>query len=213
MAGIGILGGTFDPVHCGHLRLAVEMLERLQLASVRLIPAPNPRLRGAPLLDAERRLELLRIAVEDVPGLDVDARELDRTGATYTVETLESLREELPREPLCLIVGMDAFRRLDRWHRWPELAELAHIVVARRPGWAPPESGPVAELLSRRGSDDVEALHQAPGGLVMLCDPPRLDISATRIRALIAEGRNIRFLVPDNVLEHITRTRCYTNAE
>lgn len=213
MAAIGILGGTFDPVHCGHLRLALEMLERLELSSVRLVPAPNPRLRDPPQLDAERRVELLELAVADVPGLEVDTQELDRTGPTYTVDTLESLRDELGNAPLCLIVGMDAFRRLDGWHRWPELAELAHIVVARRPGWSTPDSGPVADLLERRVCKRVADLHAAPSGRVMLCDTPWLDISATRVRALIAEGRNIRFLVPDNVMEQIERTRYYTHGE
>jgi nicotinate-nucleotide adenylyltransferase len=213
VAAIGILGGTFDPVHCGHLRLALEMLERLELASVRLLPAPHPRLRSPPELDAGRRLEMLELAIGDVPGLEVDARELGRKGPTYTVDTLESLRAELGDTTICLIVGMDAFRRLDSWHRWPVLAELAHIVVARRPGWEPPDTGPVAELLERRACKKVVDLHAAPAGRVMLCDTPWLDISATRVRALIAEGRNIRFLVPDNVIEHLKRTRYYAHGE
>ncbi len=213
MAGIGILGGTFDPVHCGHLRLALEIREQLSLDAVRLLPAPNPRLREKPRADGSRRLELLAAAVDGVPGLEVDARELDRDGPTYTVETLESLRREFPDQVLVFILGMDSFQSLDRWHRWQELPGLAHLAVAHRPGGALPGPGPIADLLAQRRCDDVATLAAEPAGRIMICEPPLLDISATRIRALVAEGRSIRFLVPDKVIELINRTRCYTHAE
>lgn len=213
MAGIGILGGTFDPVHCGHLRLALEIREHLSLDGVRLLPAPNPRLRDAPRADVSQRLELLAAAVDGEPGLQVDARELERDGPTYTVETLESFRREFSDEVLVFIVGMDSFQHLERWHRWQELLDLAHLVVAHRPGGLLPEPGPIADLLERHRCDDVSALKSEPAGRIMICAPPLLDISATRIRALVAGGRSIRFLVPDKVIELINRTRCYTHAE
>ena len=213
MAGIGILGGTFDPVHCGHLRLALEMREQLSLDVVRLLPAPNPQLREKPLADGSRRLELLAAAVDGVPGLEVDARELDRDGPTYTVETLESLRREFPDEVPVFILGMDSFQSLDRWHRWQDLPDLAHLAVAHRPGGALPGPGPVAKLLAQRRCDDAATLTAEPAGRIIICEPPLLDISATRIRALVTEGRSIRFLVPDKVVELINRTRCYTHAE
>jgi nicotinate-nucleotide adenylyltransferase len=213
VAGIGILGGTFDPVHCGHLRLALEVREQLSLTSVRLLPAPNPRLRETPRAEASRRLELLQAAVDDEPGLEVDARELDRDGPTYTVETLELFRREFSDEALVFILGMDSFRRLDRWHRWRDLPELAHLVVAERPGGSLPGPGPVADLLDERRCDDVATLMAKPAGHILICAPPLLDISATRVRALVAEGRSIRFLVPDKVIELINRTRCYVDAE
>jgi nicotinate-nucleotide adenylyltransferase len=213
VTGIGILGGTFDPVHCGHLRLAVEIRERLSLDCVRLLPAPNPRLRDAPRADVSRRLELLAAAVEGEPHLQVDARELQRDGPTYTVETLESLRQEFPHGVLVFIVGMDSFQKLDRWHRWQELLDLAHLAVAHRPGGCLPDPGPVADLLAQRRCDDVAVLKSMPAGRIMICEPPLLDISATRIRSLVAQGRSIRFLVPDKVIELINRTRCYTHAE
>lgn len=213
MAGIGILGGTFDPVHCGHLRLALEMRDALALDSVRLMPAPNPRLRDAPRADAAQRLALLEAAVEDEPGLAVDARELDREGPTYTVETLESLRREFPDEALVFILGMDSFARLDRWHRWRELTGLAHLAVARRPGGVLPGEGPVADLLARCRWEDTATLAETPAGRIAICEPPMLDISATRIRSLVARGRSIRFLVPDKVIELIDRTGCYADAE
>lgn len=213
MTGIGILGGTFDPVHCGHLRLAVEIHRQLCLDCVRLLPAPNPRLRDAPRADVGRRLEFLAAAVEDERDLQVDARELQRDGPTYTVETLASLRREFPDEVLVFILGMDSFRKLDRWHRWQELLDFAHLAVAHRPGDALPGPGPVADLLAQRRCDEVAALKASPAGRIMICEPPLLEISATRIRSLIAEGGNIRFLVPDKVIELINRTRCYTHAE
>jgi nicotinate-nucleotide adenylyltransferase len=213
VAGIGILGGTFDPVHCGHLRLALEIREQLSLDVVRLLPASNPQLRETPRADGSRRLELLTAAVDGVPGLEVDARELDRDGPTYTVDTLESLRQEFPDSVLVFILGMDSFQGLDRWHRWQDLPDLAHLAVAHRPGGELPGPGPIADLLAQRRCDDVATLAAAPAGCIMICEPPLLDISATRVRALVAEGRSIRFLVPDKVIELIDRTRCYSHAE
>jgi nicotinate-nucleotide adenylyltransferase len=213
VAGIGILGGTFDPVHCGHLRLALEIREQLSLDSVRLLPAANPRLRETPRADGSQRLELLAAAVHDEPGLEVDARELERDGPTYTVETLESFRRELADEVLVFILGMDSFQSLDRWHRWQDLPGLAHLVVAHRPGGSLPGPGPIADLLARRRCDDVATLKAESAGRIMICQPPLLDISATRVRSLVAEGRSIRFLVPDKVIGLMNRTRCYKNAE
>lgn len=213
MAGIGILGGTFDPVHCGHLRLALEIREQLALDCVHLLPARHPRLREEPRAAAAQRVELLAAAVDGEPGLAVDNREIARDGPTYTVETLESYRREFPGEALVFILGMDSFQKLDQWHRWQELLELAHLAVAQRPGGSLPASGPVAHLLAQHRCDDAAALTQQPAGRIVICEPPLLDISATRIRWLAGSGRSIRFLVPDKVNELINRTRCYTNAE
>jgi nicotinate-nucleotide adenylyltransferase len=213
VAGIGILGGTFDPVHCGHLRLALEIREQLSLDCVRLLPAPNPRLREAPRADVSLRLELLAAAVDGEPGLKVDARELGRDGPTVTVETLESFRQEFPDELLVFILGMDSFRSLDRWHRWQDLLDLTHLAVAHRPGGSLPGPGPIADLLEQCRCVDAATLKAESAGRIMICEPPLLDISATRVRSLIAEGRSIRFLVPDKVIELMNRTRCYTHAE
>ena len=180
---------------------------------MRLLPAPNPRLRGSPRADVSRRLEWLAAAVEDEPGLSVDSRELDRDGPTYTVETLESFRQEFSSEVLVFILGMDSFQRLDRWHRWREILDLSHLAVAHRPGGSLPGPGPVTELLAKHRCDDVSALKATPAGGIMICEPPLLDISATRVRSLVAGGRSIRFLVPDKVNDLINSTRCYTHAE
>lgn len=202
---IGILGGTFDPVHNGHLRLAIEMREALGLSSVKLIPASVPPLRNAPEIDASKRLRMLEAAIEEEDGLEIDDRELHRKGTSYTVDTLRAMRNDVGDTPLCLIVGMDAFRRLDQWHQWQKLPDLAHIAVAHRPGSEPPESGAVAELVKAKRVDDPQRLRERGAGHVIVRKIPALDISATRIRALLSTGQSIRYLVPDRVHDILIR--------
>lgn len=208
---IGILGGTFDPVHCGHLRLALELRAALGLDSVRLMPAASPRLRDPPKAPPEVRMRLLEAALAGVPGLEADGRELDRPGPTVTADTLQALRSELPGASLCLIMGMDALCRLDAWIDFERIPILAHIVVARRSG-APslPRDGTVANFLRARRRDDPNAIRLAPAGFVVCVhDVPVLDISATRVRSLRARGESIRFLVPDPVHDIIDKEDLY----
>lgn len=202
---IGILGGTFDPVHNGHLRLAIEMREALGLRSVKLIPALLSPLRTTPDMEAPTRLRMLEAAIEGEDGLEIDDRELRREGPSYTVDTLRSLRKEKGDAPLCLIVGMDAFRRFDEWHEWEKLPELAHIAVAHRPGSGRPESGAVAELVEARRIDDPARLRERGAGHVIMREIPALDISASRIRALLNASQSIRYLVPDRVHDILKR--------
>jgi nicotinate-nucleotide adenylyltransferase len=210
VAPVGIFGGTFDPIHYGHLRTAFELLLALQLRELRFVPAADPPHRGPPQVGARQRLEFVRLATADQPGFVVDDRELRRGGPSYSVLTLEELRAELPGVPLCLIVGMDAFRGLPTWHRWTELLELAHVVVAPRPGWAVPTDGVLGELLAARRADDVAALHAAPSGRIHVEPVTQLEISSTELRELLAAGRDPRYLVPDAVREQIRRTGCYS---
>jgi nicotinate-nucleotide adenylyltransferase len=206
---LGILGGTFDPVHCGHLRLAIELRERLELARVHLIPAAVPPHRGAPHADARTRLRMLEAAVRGVPELQVDDRELRREGPSYTVDTLHSLRAQYPEHRLCLLLGMDAFAGLAGWHRWRELLELAHIGVAQRPGAGLPLEGEPARLLETRRASSIWALQEAPAGSIFVSEVPALDISASRIRRLLASGRSPRYLVPDATLDIILEDGIY----
>ena len=208
---LGLLGGTFDPVHCGHLRLAVEMREVLGLDEVRLIPLDTPPHRDAPQAPAGLRRRMLEAAVAGLPGLRVDDRELRRAGVSYTVDTLVDLRRELPDASLCLIVGMDAFASLHTWHRWRELVELAHIAVAHRPGASPPAAGPVAELLAEQRCEDAGELVRAPAGRIVLCPIPALEVSSTRLRESVAAGRSLACLVPEPVIEIIMKERIYAN--
>lgn len=209
MEPVGLLGGTFDPVHCGHLRLALEMRELLELPAIVLMPARVPPHRPPPGVAANLRLRMLAAAIENVPELAIDERELRRDGPSYTVDTLLSLRAEAPERPLCLLLGMDAFAGLATWYRWREIIELAHIGVARRPGATDPAGGQVAALVRERGTDDPAVLRSAPAGSVLIRDIPALDISASRIRELIAAGRSVRYLVPDGTLEIIMKEGLY----
>ncbi|GIX30957.1 MAG: putative nicotinate-nucleotide adenylyltransferase [Porticoccaceae bacterium] len=200
---IGVFGGTFDPVHIGHLRLAVELLELVPLRRMLLVPAADPPHRERPHAAARHRLAMLSLAVAGEPRLAVDRRELDRPGPSYTYDTLASLRAELgPAEPLCLCLGLDAFAELATWHRWRELAELAHLVVAARPGAALPRAGPLASWLGTRRAP-ADALHRRPAGLVHLAAIPLLPVSATELRRRLAAGRSVRYLTPDPVIDYI----------
>ena len=205
MQSIGVLGGTFDPVHFGHLRSALELLETLGLAEVRLVPCGHPPHRSPPRAPASARLAMLELAVTGQPGLRVDPRELERPGPSYMVDTLASLREEQGTRPLCLILGSDAFLGLPGWHRWQELVQLAHLVVMHRPGWDLDDNlaAPLAQLVEARRVYEAAALAAQPAGSILLVPVTPLDISATAIRTLIAAGRSPRYLLPDVVWEHI----------
>lgn len=209
MEATGILGGTFDPVHFGHLRMGAELLEWLELDEIRFMPCRVPPHHKLPVAPAAQRVAMLTAAVANTPGFVVDERELSRAGPSYTVDTLESLRDDFPNRPLCLIIGMDSFAGLTSWHRWEELLSLAHIVVAHRPGAAVPDSEPLRRLLDRCRTVDPAKLGKAPAGRVLLHTVTQLDISSSAIRELVAEGRSPRFLLPDSVGEMISSSGCY----
>jgi nicotinate-nucleotide adenylyltransferase len=210
---MGIFGGTFDPIHYGHLRTAFEMLQALRFGEVRFMPCGDPPHRGTTFATAEQRLEMVRVATEAQHGFVVDDRELLRAGPSYSVDTLTTLRSEFPVRPLALIIGMDAFLGLPKWHQWREILQLAHIVVAHRPGWRAPDVGPMGELLADRGTHRIGDLHQAKSGHIYIHDVTQLEISSTDIRELIAVGRDARFLMPDAVREVIAATGCYAGGD
>ena len=184
---IGLLGGTFDPIHYGHLRPAHEVYRRLGLASLRLVPAATPPHRRAPVATPEQRLRMVELAVAEFPGLSADDREIRRGGVSYTVPTLESVRVEIGAEPLCLVVGSDAFAGLSTWHRWERLFELAHIVVMERPG-SPLAAARVLPWALERVSHDVGEIAEHPAGRVLFVPVMPVDVAATRLRAAIRRG-------------------------
>jgi nicotinate-nucleotide adenylyltransferase len=206
---MGIFGGTFDPIHYGHLRTAFEMLQALRFGEVRFMPCGDPPHRGATFADSAQRLKMVQVATEAQHGFVVDDRELQRAGPSYSVDTLATLRSEFPLRPLALIIGMDAFLGLPKWYQWRKILQLAHIVVAHRPGWRAPDVGPLGELLADRGTHRIGDLHQAKSGHIYIHDVTQLEISSTDIRELIAVGRDPRFLMPDAVREVIETTGCY----
>lgn len=205
----GIFGGMFDPVHYGHLRTAFELKAKLGLDEVRFIPCANPPHREAPSTTGELRLRMLRAACAGAPGFVVDARELERRGPSYTVDTLASLREECPEEPLCLILGMDAFLALPSWHEWERLLAQAHIVVAHRPGWRAPRDGVLGSLLRSRRTAEAADLHRSAAGRVHIEEVTQLEISSTDLRRTIAGGLEPKYLLPESVREIIAETHCY----
>ena len=201
---LGLLGGAFDPVHMGHLRGAIAVREQLGLERVDLLPAAQSPLKAAATVTAADRLAMLEAAVRGVPGLGVDARELNREGPSYTVDTLIELRHEVgDSRPLIWIVGTDILPALPRWSRWRQLLELAHLVIVKRPG---AESPPLAvrQWLDQHRVDQNALLAAAAGG-VMTLDQPVLDIASSDIRGLLAAGRDPRFLLPEVVMEYIKR--------
>jgi nicotinate-nucleotide adenylyltransferase len=208
---IGIYGGTFDPIHYGHLRTALDVKEAVGLDEVRFIPCQIPPHRGTPGATPEQRLAMLRAALTDAePGFRIDTRELERAGPSYMVDTLGSIRADIgPAAPLCLIVGLDAFLGLHRWHRWRQLFELAHILVMRRPGPAPDLPDELRAELDDRATATPEPLRHSPAGLIHFVPVTQIDISATQIRRAIAAGQSARYLTPDAVLDLIRRLGLY----
>jgi nicotinate-nucleotide adenylyltransferase len=209
MRPIGIFGGTFDPIHCGHLRTAFELWQELRLEEVRLLPAGTPPHRDQLYASAAMRLKMVRAAIAEQPSFVVDDREVRRTGLSYSVDTLTELRQEYPQRSLCLLLGMDAFLGLPHWHRWRELLTLAHIVVAHRPGWHAPTSGPLGEVMVDHGTGSIRDLHEELCGRVYVHAGTQLEISSTELRALLVAGRDPRYLVPEEVRQIIFETRCY----
>jgi nicotinate-nucleotide adenylyltransferase len=209
MRPVGLFGGTFDPIHFGHLRAAFELTELLDLDRVLFIPAADPPHRGRPLAHAQARLAMVQAAVEDEESFHVDDREMRRPGPSYTVLTLEELRREHGDTPLVLLLGMDAFLGLPTWHRWQELLELAHVAVAHRPGATLPSSGELGRLIERCRARDRAEIAAAPAGKVFVHPGTQLDISSTDLRAALRAGRDPRYLMPEAVRRMINATGIY----
>jgi len=198
---IGILGGTFDPIHFGHLRPALDVLEQLDLDRIHLIPSARPPHREQPQATPEQRLTMLHLAVKNSAQFVVDDRELHREGASYTVDTLLSLREEFPSSPLYLILGTDAFSHLQTWHRWDELLNLAHIVVMQRPDETVTIPTELEEWYQQHLALDEDS--NKPAGAIFPVKVTQLSISATEIRSKVSQGLNPQFLLPDAVIQII----------
>jgi nicotinate-nucleotide adenylyltransferase len=212
---LGIFGGTFDPVHFGHLRLAEEAADVLDLARVRWIPAGRPALRDPPGVGARQRLEMTHLAIAGNPRFELDPAEVETLGPSYTVPTLERLRRPEAcgaDRPLVLLLGNDAFAGLTGWHRWERLFELAHVAVAHRPGYpVDPErlSPELAAAFRQRLCEDRRQLAETPAGRIAIFAMTPLCISATKIRSLLQNGESPRYLLPENVIEYIHRHRFY----
>ncbi|MBX3709754.1 MAG: nicotinate-nucleotide adenylyltransferase [Gammaproteobacteria bacterium] len=206
---IGILGGTFDPLHLGHLRMALELYDSLDLAKVHIIPTYKPMYRKQPVATPKQRLAMVQCAVADEPALIADDREIRRKGTTYTIDTLIEMRAEMPEIPFCLLMGIDAFLGFPSWHRWKEILEYTHIVVAHRPHYHLPQAGTISELINERIQKETSFIHENIGGGILLRPITALEISATDIRKQIAMGKNPRYLLPDSVYHYIKQNGTY----
>ena len=201
---VGVFGGTFDPVHYGHLRSALELVERLQLEQLRLMPSASPPHRDTPSCSALHRAAMVELAVAGEPRLACDKRELARHGKSYTIDSLVELRQELgDNHSLCMVVGCDAVLDITTWHRWESLLDWAHVVVIARPGWHLPTDGTVARWLRQHRLADPTLLRQRPAGGILIEELRPLAISSTEIRELLAAGRSARYLLPQAVLDYI----------
>jgi nicotinate-nucleotide adenylyltransferase len=207
---IGIFGGTFDPVHFGHLRTALELQQALDLAEIRFIPCYQPVHRKLPIASPEQRLAMVRCAVIDEPTLKVDSCEIQRKGPSYMIETLEILHKKLPQTPLCLIMGIDTLLGFASWHRYEKILQLAHLVIAHRPQYQLPHSGVMATLLKQHLTHTPLTLHETKAGSIVLHPVTPLEISATDIRKQIAMGQNPRYLLPDSVYQHMLQHGVYS---
>jgi len=212
---LGLFGGTFDPVHFGHLRLAEEAVAHLGLGGVRWIPAGQPPHRGVPQVTSAQRLAMVRLATAGNPAFFVDPSEVEAAAPSYTVHTLERLRRELgPDQSLVLLVGADAFAGLTTWHRWRDLFSLAHIAVSHRPGF-PVETASLTHDLATEFTDrrlaDAAGLNAAPAGRIITFAMTQLAISATQIRKLLSNRLSARYLLPDSVLDYIQTHSLYRN--
>ncbi|MGA9853560.1 MAG: nicotinate-nucleotide adenylyltransferase [Gammaproteobacteria bacterium] len=210
MRKIGIFGGTFDPIHYGHLRPALEILDTLPLDEIRFIPAGQPPHRGVPAASAALRLEMVKAAVAGEPRFVVDEREIRRNAPSYTVDTLAELRREYPRDALVLVAGMDAFLGFPGWHQWQKIFDYAHVIVAHRPGWVLQSGGELAETIRRRRAVSPQEIVTTPAGRILLQPVTQLEISSTRIRTAIAADGDPRYLVPEAVRALILDSHCYT---
>lgn len=204
------MGGTFDPIHNGHLRTALELQQWMGVEQICLIPSKEPVHRSAPGRSAEQRLTMVELAVEDEPALRADAREVRSDKPSFSLHTLESLRSELgPERSICMIMGMDAYQTLPSWHEWERFVDLANFIVVKRPGYREPQCDILNEFTRKYKTESVECLLSKPAGAVLFHELTPLGISATQIRQTIAQGDSPRYLFPDKVWHYIQDNRLY----
>lgn len=212
MQTIGLLGGTFNPIHFGHLRMAQELADSLSLSAVKFIPSANPPHKPSPQVSAEHRAAMVQLAISDNPKFRFDGRELSRTGASYSVDTLENLRSELGNDAsLILIMGSDAFTKFNTWHHWQEIIKLCHIALVQRPASTnkEPLTKELETFLHNHYTEHAGDLHESSAGLVTMQAITPLEISSTAIRQALQLKHSARYLMPENVLDYIAAQQLY----
>lgn len=212
---VGIFGGTFDPIHYGHLRIAEEIVKTVGLQKLYFVPAGMPRLRHSPVASPQHRVEIVRLAIQKNPDFVLDEREINRGGVSYSIDTVREFKQEFGEEiRLCFVLGADAFINLPEWNNWKELFNLCHFIVSTRPGYTLTLikellSKELREECSQRWVSNTESLRKDTSGLIFIASTTMLDISATSIRAHIADGRSVRHLVPSVTVNYISENKLY----
>ncbi|MDG0968950.1 MAG: nicotinate-nucleotide adenylyltransferase [Porticoccaceae bacterium] len=208
---VALFGGTFNPVHVGHLRIATELAELLPVSKIKMMPSGYPPHRGNNLVAAEHRLKMLKVAIGDNnPLLAACDIELQRASPSYSIDTLRILRAELgPDTSLILCLGMDAFIKINTWHEWHKLLDFCHIAVSSRPDYNIPSSGPLYNWIEQNKCKQPGTLDKSPAGKIFFCELTMLPISSSSIREKVAQGKSIQFMTPDNVLNYINQNRLY----
>ena len=206
---IGILGGMFNPVHNGHLRIAIECKETFKFDELRMFPCAEPPHREKPEVSSQQRLEMLQLALQSVDGVVADGRELDRSGPSYTIDTLRSLKSEFPQAGLYLIIGSDAFQSLNTWHEWEKILEFSNIIIAQRPDHQDDLSSDVGKILKNSFTNDIDAFKKSISGKIYALKVSQLEISSSYLRELIRENNSTQFLLPEIVLNFIKENRLY----
>jgi nicotinate-nucleotide adenylyltransferase len=209
---LALFGGTFDPVHYGHLRCADEAREMLRLETLYLLPAGTPVHRRNPGASARQRLDMLRLALNEFPHLEIDEREIRRQGPSFMVDTLQELRTEFPERPLLLLVGQDAVNLLHTWSRWQQLLELTHLVILTRPGTSAQYRDDVRTLIESRTATDLQQLSASEAGSVYHLAVTAIDVSATSIKRIIGTGRSPGPMLPAAVLDYIDDNGLYVRS-
>lgn len=206
---IGIFGGTFDPVHYGHLKTVCHVQQQLKLETIKLIPLGHAVHRNQPVASPAQRLAMLQAAVKDIPGLEVDDREIQRGGGSYTYDTLESLQQQSPAESFCLITGTDAFNGFTGWFKPGGILKLAHIIVMQRPDAQISDDDQLQQILAHHLSDNAADLHKQPAGRIVYLQVPQLDISSTMVRRKLHNAEAVDDLLPGAVAEKIQQWHLY----
>lgn len=206
---IGFLGGTFDPIHFGHLRPALEIQQALNLQAVYLMPNYISPHKSESLASTQQRIEMVKLAILDTPSLQIDTQELLRKSPSYTIDTIKLLRAQHPNASLCFIMGMDSLINFDTWHQYQEILNYCHLVISHRPGWAPEFNDTINTLVGIHQTDDVEQLHQKLSGCIYFQSTTQLAISSSAIRTQLIIDKPIDFLTPLSVINYIHNQRCY----
>lgn len=206
---IAFLAGSFDPVHFGHLRPAIEIRDALNLGTLFLMPNRIAPHKNQAKCSAKQRVKMLELAIVNQSKIRIDTRELQRESVSYSIDSLIELKKEYPSTPICFIIGMDSLLYFDKWHRWQEILEYCHLIISERPGWKMKLSAPLQRLVMRCQSTCHDDLHQLQNGKIYFQKTTQLAISSTKIRALTNEKHSISYLSPEAVCDYIKKNRLY----